>query len=89
MAELELKHKIKLPWTVRGIPVTRANTIWSPIFDAGSGPEHDLYHEHGVEPKHINPDLVYAYQEMHRKRSQTAEQIGEYVGAGSDSMEDE
>jgi hypothetical protein len=90
MAELELKHKIKLPWTVRGIPVTRANTIWSPIFD-GSGPESQLYHEHGVEPKNINPDLVYAYQEMHRKRSQTAEQAGEFVGAGasSDSMEDE
>jgi hypothetical protein len=48
-----------------------------------------LHFEHGVEPKNINPDLVYAYQEMHRKRSQTAEQIGEYVGAGSDSMGDE
>ena len=89
MAELEAKHKIKLPWTVRGIPVTRANTIWSPIWDSGSGPERDLHFEHGVEPKNINPDLVYAYQEMHRKRSQTAEQIGEYVGAGSDSMGDE
>jgi hypothetical protein len=66
IAELEKKHKITLPWTVRGIPVTKANTIWSPIFDAGSGPERDLYQHHGVEPKNMNPDLVNAYQEMHR-----------------------
>lgn len=66
MASLEEKHKIKLPWTVRGIPVTKANTIWSPIWDAGSGPERDLHFQHGVEPKQISPDLVQSYQELHR-----------------------
>jgi hypothetical protein len=66
MATLEEKHKIKLPWTVRGIPVTKANTIWSPIWDAGSGPERDLHFQHGVEPKQISPDLVQSYQELHR-----------------------
>ena len=66
MASLEEKHKIKLPWTVRGIPVTKANTIWSPIWDAGSGPERDLHFQHGVEPKQISHDLVQSYQELHR-----------------------
>jgi hypothetical protein len=90
MADLELKHKIKLPWTVRGIPVTRANTIWSPIFDGtGTTPESQLYNEHGVEPKHMNPDLVHAYQEMHRHGARTASEIGEFVDVGGSSMEDE
>jgi hypothetical protein len=66
LAALELKHSIKLPWTVRGIPVTRANTIWSPIWDAGSGPERELHDRYGVDPKDMSPDLVSAYQESRR-----------------------
>lgn len=80
---LEAKHGIKLPWMVRGIPVTRANTIWSPIWDAGSGPEHDLYHNYGVDPKNMNPDLVHAYQELHR-HGHPLEQMVSGVDEGED-----
>jgi hypothetical protein len=90
IADLELKHKMKLPWTVRGIPVTRANTVWSPIWDKGSGPEHELYAEHGVEPRQMHPDLVHAYQEMYRKNGgRTPGEIGEFVSTGADGMEDD
>jgi hypothetical protein len=84
LASLEEKHKIKLPWTVRGIPVTKANTIWSPIFDSHDSPEARLHNEYDVEPKRISPDLVHAFQELNRKGGRTAGEIGEFVGQSSD-----
>jgi hypothetical protein len=79
LSELEAKHKIKLQWTTRGIPVTRANTIWSPIWD-GQGPERQLHEQFGVEPKNMSPDLVHAFQESMRHP---------LAGPSSDGMEDE
>jgi hypothetical protein len=47
-------------WTVRPIPVTNANTLFSPIFDQ-MGAEFEL-HKHGVHSTEILPDMVYAYR---------------------------
>lgn len=84
---LELKHKMKFPWTVRGIMVTKANTIWSPIFDgAGTTPEAELYNQHGMEPKRISPDIVTSYRDMYRRGAQghTPDEMGEFVNASTE-----
>ena len=61
--KMEEKYKIKLPWKLVPITLMKANTPWSPVWD-GSGAEHQLYTEHGVNPKHQFPDVVQAYKDL-------------------------
>ena len=63
IAKMEAKHNIKLPWRLMPIPVMRANTPWSPAWQS-TGAEYELYHYHGVDPKHQHPDLVQTYKEL-------------------------
>lgn len=65
IGKLSAKYNCKLPWVAKGIQVSRANTIWSPIFDGG-GAERDLHRDFDVEPKNITPDLVTAYRDAVR-----------------------
>jgi len=50
---------------VRPIPVTNANTLWSPIFDA-MGAEFELYKKHGLHSTEITPDVVWGYKSAMR-----------------------
>jgi hypothetical protein len=88
LSDLEAKHKIKLPWAVRGIQVSKANTIWSPIWDRTDSPEARLHNEYDVEPKRISPDLVHAFQELNRRGGRTAAEAGEFINTHGDG-EDE
>jgi hypothetical protein len=65
IGDLSKKHGIDLSkfWRIVPVVVQRANTIYSPIYD-GSGAEHELYDRHGVDPKHMTPDIVHAYRDM-------------------------
>lgn len=49
------------------IPVMKANTPWSPIYD-GQGAEHELHYQHGVPTKAIQPDIVQTYREILTRR---------------------
>lgn len=60
---LEKKHSMKLPWRVVPILVTKANTPWSPIYDA-RGAEYELNSFHGIKDRHIMPDIVQLYRDM-------------------------
>jgi hypothetical protein len=84
LSDLEAKHKIKLPWAVRGIQVSKANTIWSPIWDRTDSPEARLHNEYDVEPKRISPDLVHAFQELNRKGGRGPVEVGEFVTTADD-----
>src|SRR6202046_704989 len=89
--QCQAKVKIKLPWIVRGIQVTKANTIWSPIFDGtNQTPGAELYNQFGIEPKRMNPDLVTAYRDSFRRGQQghTPDEMGEFVGVNDASDED-
>lgn len=48
-------------WFVQAILVTKANTIWSPIFDA-MGAEQEIHSRYGIHSTEITPDMVYAYK---------------------------
>jgi hypothetical protein len=62
--ELEAKHKVSLKsWKVKGIQMMKANTPWSEAY-MGSGAEHELWEQHGVNPKDQLPDMVSAYKTM-------------------------
>jgi hypothetical protein len=70
----------KMGWSVRPIPVMRANTIWSPAWDS-TGAEHELAKIHGMDPRQqmLSPDVVTAY----RKQLQMQARFG--VDTGGDS----
>jgi hypothetical protein len=63
IAKLEEKHKMKLPWRLVPLMVMKANTPWSPIYDA-QGAEHELVYNHGVKDRHVMPDIVQIYRDM-------------------------
>jgi hypothetical protein len=58
-----LKVGAQTCFTLREIQVMRANTPWSPVWDA-QGAEHELYSRYGVDPRYQTPDLVNLYKEM-------------------------
>lgn len=47
-------------WDVKKIPISKANTAYSPIFN-GRGIENELYRQEGVDPTQITPGLVTQY----------------------------
>jgi len=63
IAKLEAKYKMKLPWRIVPVVVQKANTPWSPIFDAPQSAEGQLYRQ-GMDSKHITPDIVQAYRDI-------------------------
>lgn len=63
IAQLEEKHKLKLPWRLVPLMVMKANTPWSPIYD-GQGAEHELLTQHGLRDRHIMPDIVQVYRDL-------------------------
>lgn len=47
-------------WGVKKIPISKANTAWSPIYN-GRGIENELYRQEGMDPTQITPGLVTQY----------------------------
>jgi len=63
IAKCERQYKFKLPWRVQAVVAMKANTVFSPIFDAPDSAEGQLYQQ-GMEPKHILPDVVSAQRDL-------------------------
>jgi hypothetical protein len=65
IAACEKKYKIdlKLLWKIVPIQVMRCNTPWSAAWDS-QGAEHDLYHEHSIDPKNQTPEIVSLYRNL-------------------------
>lgn len=75
IAELEAKYQCKLTggpetggagWRVVPVPVTRANTPWSPAFDDPYSAEARI-HAMGGDLKRVTPDIVHLYRDMLRR----------------------
>ena len=60
-------------FTLREIPVMKANTVYSPIYDA-VGAEHELHHKYGMPVRSITPDVVSVMREMLTRQYYEAEE---------------
>jgi len=60
-AEAMQQLKDRPGWIVQKILVCKANTLYSPIYDA-SGAQHDLRYRFGMRSEQILPDVVSAYR---------------------------
>ena len=63
-------------WFVQAIPVTNANTLFSPVFDQ-MGAEFDLRTKFGMHSTEITPDVVWGYRQAMKS----------YGGQGNESDE--
>ena len=77
-AEADRMKGANAGWTVRPIPVTNANTLFSPIFDA-IGAEFDLHAKHGLHSTEITPEVVWAYKSA----------LNNFRGSGQQEMGDD
>lgn len=62
-------------WVIRPIPVSRANTAYS-VIHHGTGMEHELYRNYGMDSWDITPGVVSSYREHGRGAQAGSAQAG-------------
>ena len=68
-----LKVGPQVCFTLREIPVMKANTVYSPIYDA-VGAEHELHFKYGMPANKLTPDVVSVMREMLTRQHYEAEE---------------